>query len=89
MALKRELKRLFFQTSIQDAPGDSAKLWRALKRLWKKDNNKNGILSIDDKTDPLEIVQEINEYFANIGAKLAQENIELQYNRQLEIQELS
>ncbi len=31
VALKRELKRLFFQTSIQESRGDSKKLWKALK----------------------------------------------------------
>ncbi len=31
--LKRELKRLYFQISIQNAEGNTAKLWKALKRL--------------------------------------------------------
>ena len=32
-SLKRELKRLFFCTSIEEADGDSKKLWKVWKRL--------------------------------------------------------
>ena len=72
-SLKRELKRLFFQTSIQEANGDSKKLWKALKRLLSNSTKKSNIHSINDKTDPIDIAIEINEYFINIGPKLASE----------------
>ena len=48
-SLKRQLKRLFFQTSIQDAKGDSAKLWKALKRLLRNTDKKDLITNINDK----------------------------------------
>ena len=32
-ALKRELKHLYFQTSIEKSHGDSGKLWKILKRF--------------------------------------------------------
>ena len=87
--LKWELKRLFFQTSIQDAHGDSGKLWKALKRLLQNTTNKNSIISINDKTDPTEIVSELNNFFANIGQELArnieQSNMELNFENKPDI----
>ena len=62
-SLKRQLKRLFFQNSIQDTKGDSAKLWKALKRLLRNTDKKDLSTSINDKTDLLEIVTELNTFF--------------------------
>ena len=72
-SLKRELKRLFFQSSIEEANGDSKKLWKALKRLLANSTKKDNINSINNKTEPIEIASEINEYFINIGPNLASE----------------
>ena len=69
-SLKRELKRLFFQSSIQESKGDAGRLWKALKRLLQNTTSMNKINSINDKQDPFEIVSELNTYFANIGPEL-------------------
>ena len=52
-ALKKQLEQIFFQHSIQEASGDSAKLFKALKRLWKNNKSKNEIVSLNDKQIPL------------------------------------
>ncbi len=70
-ALKRELKRMFFQKSIEEAQGDSGKLWKTLKRLMQNSSDKYKINSIDDHTDPIDIVNCLNDYFVEIGPKLA------------------
>ena len=71
VSLKREFKRLFFKTSIDEAKGDSSKLWKILKRFIKNNNERERILTIHDKDAPLDIANELNEYFVNIGKKLA------------------
>ena len=71
VSLKRNLKALFFQTSIEESNGDSAKLWKALKRLLQNSNKKDNINSINGKNNPLEIVEELNQFFSNIGTNLA------------------
>ena len=70
-SLKRELKRLYFQTSIQESKGDSSKLWKALKKFLKTSKSGNRINSINGKTATRDIVNEINNYFIEIGPKLA------------------
>ncbi len=72
VSMKRNLKSLFFQTSIQEAGTDSAKLWKALKRLLQNCSPNNNITTINDKNDPLEIVEELNSFFSNIATNLAQ-----------------
>ena len=69
--MKRKLKRLFFQSLITEANGDSSKLWKAIKRLLKNAENRYQINSIDDDTDPLQIVNNLNEFFVNVGPNLA------------------
>ena len=71
VSLKRELKRLFFQTSIAESAGDNAKLWKTLKRFLQTTTKSNQILNINGKTTPNEIADEINNYFTNIGEELA------------------
>ena len=50
--LKRQLKRSYFQNAIQDAGGDSAKLWKAIKRLLQNCNTRGKITSINGKNQP-------------------------------------
>ena len=73
VSLKRSLKALFFQTSIEESNGDSAKLWKALKRLLQNSNKKDNINSINGKDNPLEIVEELNHFFTNVGTNLAEQ----------------
>ncbi len=73
VSLKREFKRHYFRNSIQDAKGDSAKLWKLLKKYIKNNSDMDKILSIHDKDSPLDIANELNTYFAHIGKNLADE----------------
>ena len=44
-----------------------------LKEFWpSRKKNRAGIREINGKTDPVGIATEINSYFANIGANLAE-----------------
>ena len=60
-----------------------AKLWRALKRRLSNCKKTDTICNINGKTNPLELVNELNEFFANIGSKLADDiepsNLELDF----------
>ena len=62
---------MFFQNSIQEAGTDSAKLWKTLKRILRNSAKKDQITQIGESTDPLEIVNSMNQYFANIGSELS------------------
>ena len=92
-ALKRELKRLYFQNSIHDAQGDSSKLWKALKKFLNNTGLSGKITSINGQTATSEIVNEINNYFIDIGPKLAanipRSNLELDLTINTDIPQLT
>ena len=69
--MRREFKRVYFRNSVEDAKGDSAKLWKLLKRFIKNNEDRNKILTKHDKNSPLDIATELNNYFVNIGPRLA------------------
>ena len=46
---------------------------RSCKKFLKNTSDRESILSIHGKTSPLDIVDEINSYFATIGSSLADE----------------
>ena len=71
VALKRQLKKLYFQNSILEAEGDSGKLWKSLKRFLQNSTPNNEILAINGKETPTEKASEINNYFIEIGEKLS------------------
>ena len=58
LSLRRELKRLYFQTAIQEAEGNSAKSWKAVKCLSCNTNKKETIICINGKIKPTEIASE-------------------------------
>ncbi len=72
VSLIRNLKSMFFQNSIQEAGSDSAKLWKTLKRILRNSTKKDQITQIGESTDPVEIVNSINSFFANIGSELSE-----------------
>ena len=71
-ALKRELKRLFFRNSIDEAEGDQRKLWKALKHFLQNSSPSNRILTINGETDAEKMASAINNYFAEIGVNLSE-----------------
>ena len=73
-AMKRELKRLFFRNSIDEAEGDQKKLWKALKRFLQNSSPSNRILNINGETDSVKMATAINEYFSEIGVNLSKKN---------------
>ena len=60
-----------------------------LKKTLENSKTTNDILSINDKTDPLEIVTEINNYFAKSGSNLADQvpdsNLDLNFENKIDI----
>ena len=69
--MKRNLKRAFYSDSIRDAKGDTKKLWRLLKTLFRNCDAKSKIQEIDGESDLLAIANKFNEFFTNIGPTLA------------------
>ena len=92
VGLKRDLKRLFFQRSIEDSYGDSSKLWKALKHFLNNSKISNKITCINGKTDAEGIANEINDYFIDIGSNLSDKipnsTLELNLDKNLNYTEL-
>ncbi len=74
VSLKRELKCIFFRSAIEDAKGDSGKLWKVLKSFLKNNKSRENNLSINGKDYIEDIVEEINNFFATIGKDLAEKS---------------
>ena len=51
--------------------GRLQKIWKVLKSLLRNSASKDKILAMENETDPLKIVEILNEFFANIGPNLA------------------
>ena len=62
---------------------------RSLSDSWQNTNEREQILSLHGKETPLDIATELNEYFANIDVKLAQDirpsQINLSFNNKPDI----
>ena len=71
---KRNLRRDYFMAAFEAAGRDSKKLWKVVKRLFGNKKKGNRISSIEGSSERLEMANTINNFFADIGPKLA-ENI--------------
>ncbi len=69
--MKRNLKKAFYSDSIREARGDSKKLWKLLKTLFRNCDSKSKIQEIDGESDLPTIANKFNEFFTNIGPTLA------------------
>ena len=70
--MKRNLKKLFYTDSIQEAHGNTKKLWKILKTLFRNCDAKSKIWEIDGESDLQAISDKFNEFFTNIGPTLAE-----------------
>ncbi len=52
-------------------PGEFWKILKKLKKPLKSTDKIDTILSIDEQTGPLAIINNLNDFFVNIGLKLA------------------
>ena len=72
----REEKRLksdYYCRLIEDARGDSSRMWKAIKETLPSKHNEINAISADGKlqTDPTNIAETLNNHFSSIGKKLA------------------
>ena len=81
---KRELKRNYFRTAINDAQGGSSKVWKVLKKFLHNTKSCDEIPTINGKGSPQGIVQELNKFFGEIGVNLGQQmpDSELELNNE-------
>ena len=70
---KRNLKENFFQTAFNEAGDDPKKIWRVIRQLLGSGQKKSKIMEINGKSDPTEMADEINNFFADIGSNLTAE----------------
>ena len=69
--MKTNLKCMFFTNAIEDAKGDSRKLWKTLKKMLNLGNKSVTITEIEGSTDSIDMASKINDSFCNIGPNLA------------------
>ena len=69
--MKRRLQRDYIEEAIQSGKGNSKETWKRLKQVWPLKNKSTKIIELNGKCDKQDIAEEINQYFANIGQKLA------------------
>ncbi len=67
----RTLKRDYFINAFTEAGSESKKLWRLVRQLFGNPKSRNKIMQVNGKTSDIEIANEINNFFADIGPNLA------------------
>ena len=72
-SLKRNLKENYFQQAFDDAGNDPKKIWRIIRQLLGSGQRKSNIMEINRTTDAHSMANEINNFFSDIGGKLASE----------------
>ncbi len=72
--LSKSLKCEFISSQIEQCKGNAKKLWKFLSTLipGRKTGN-NGPIDINGKVDSSKIANHFNQYFCNIGTKLAEQ----------------
>ena len=68
---KKQVKRDHFKVAFENAGSDPKKLWRVIKLLLGSNHKKSKISEINGHSDPEQMANEINNYFADIGGNLA------------------
>ncbi|XP_078377802.1 uncharacterized protein LOC144660957 [Oculina patagonica] len=71
----RLAKQVYYQNSFNEYVSDSKKTWQTINELTSRKSGKTSVTSLKvngvSVTDPTEISNEFNNYFATIGPKLA------------------
>ncbi len=72
--LKQTLKKEYFKKSIAECRGNSKKLWGKINEAFGKTATKSTVINeLNGKTDPNDIVEDMNSYFVNIAGKLSKD----------------
>ena len=73
----RSAKQVYYQNSFNKHTSDSRKTWQTINELTSRKSGKTSVASLKVNgltiTNPLELSNEFNNHFANIGPKLASE----------------
>ena len=73
----RSIKQFYYQNSFNKHTSDSRKTWQSIDELTSRKSGKTSVASLKVNglmiTNPLELSNEFNNHFANIGPKLASE----------------
>ena len=70
--LKQQLKRDYFRKSLAESRGDSHKLWGKINEAFGKKQKSTAITSLNGKTDPTEVAEELNTFFTTVAGNLVQ-----------------
>ena len=70
--MRKALKRSFIEDAKQECGGDSAELWKVIKRFWPNKLKKTVISHMSNSEIASEIPDILNDHFCNIGPKLAE-----------------
>ena len=69
---KRNLRQDYYLAAFEQAGRDSKKLWKVVKQLFGSRKGKNRLNSINGKVEPVDMANEINDFFSDIGPRLAE-----------------
>ena len=70
--LKEQLQQSYFEEQIEQARGDSKKLWKVVKEFWPTKPKGNNINKINEYTNDIDKANVLNEHFSTIGSKLSE-----------------
>ena len=68
--MKRNLKKDFFRVALEEAKGDSSKVWKAVERAYNSVTRKKSKIVLNGVEDPLSNAEVLNSFFSDIGPKL-------------------
>ncbi len=71
--LKKSLKWDYFRLALEDAKGDSSRVWRAIDRAYNTVSRKHTKIWINDIKNPTENAELLNKFFIEIGPTLNQD----------------
>ncbi len=67
---KYYLQREYINSTLESNKGDPSAIWKCMKHFWPT-KNEDEPSRIKGLTDPKEIANVLNSFFANVGADLA------------------
>ncbi len=71
--LKKNLKKNYYRNALNQAKSDPKKLWRILRLIVGGKKSKNRISNLNGKMDNMDMANELNKFFVEVGSKLADE----------------
>ncbi len=70
--LRDSLKQHYFEDQLQKCGNDMKKRWKLIRQFWPSGKSNADIKKINGKTIDVEMAEEINRFFANVGSHLAE-----------------